>query len=97
MLPGFASLTADLTGARAVQLPAGSSLAIVAGEPDPGRRPRDVVWSNSRVTITGDIEVTGVRRARPARPQADAGPARAAPDQRHLAGRPAARDRRAAP
>ena len=34
VLPGFESLTIDLTGAAAVQLPAGSSLAIVAGAPD---------------------------------------------------------------
>ena len=60
VLPGFASLTADLTGKAAVQLPAGSSLAIVAAEPVPAGGPRDVIWNKSRVTITGDIAVTGV-------------------------------------
>ena len=56
VLPCFASLT----GTAAVQLPAGSSLAIVAAEPVPHGGPRDVTWNNSRVTITGDITVTGV-------------------------------------
>jgi hypothetical protein len=60
VLPGFESLTAGLTGPAAVQLPAGSNLAIVAGERVPPGGPRDVVWRSSRVTITGDIEVTGV-------------------------------------
>jgi hypothetical protein len=59
VLPGFASLTADLTGTAAVQLPAGSSLAIVAAEPVPKAGPRDVTWNDSRATITGDITVTG--------------------------------------
>ena len=60
VLPGFASLTIDLTGAPTIRLPAGSSLSIVAAEPIPAGGLRDVVWSNSRVTLTGDIEVTGV-------------------------------------
>ena len=58
VLPCFASLTANLTAA--VQLPAGSSLTIVAAEPVPAEGPRAVAWSNSRVTITGDIAVNGV-------------------------------------
>jgi len=56
VLPGFESLTADLTGQAALLLPAGSSLALVAGEEGPA----GVTWKSSRVTITGDIEVTGV-------------------------------------
>jgi hypothetical protein len=59
VLPGFASLTADLTG-PSVLLPTGSSLAIVAAAPVPSGGPRDVIWDKSLVTITGDIAVTGV-------------------------------------
>ncbi len=71
VLPGFASLTADLTGPAAVQLPAGSSLAIVAAEPVPAGGPRDVLWNSSRVTVTGDLAVTGV----PGQPGAPGQPA----------------------
>ena len=60
VLPGFESLTADLTGEAAVLLPAGSSLALVAGQPLPAIHPSEVTWTTSRVTITGDIEVEGV-------------------------------------
>ena len=66
MLPGYASADGDLTGASAVQLPAGSNLAIVAGSPDPASGRSDFTWSSSCATITGDIEVTGVA-APPAR------------------------------
>jgi hypothetical protein len=54
VVPGFESLTIDLTGAAAIGLPADSSLAIAAAEPITDS---DVEWSNSRVTLTGDIEV----------------------------------------
>ena len=60
VLPGFESLTIDLTGATTIQLPAGSSLAIAAAEPVTAGGPSDVSWSNSCVTLSGDIEVTGV-------------------------------------
>lgn len=60
VVQGYASLTADLTGANAVQLPAGSSLAIVAGSPQTAGGPDDFTWSSSRVTISGSIEVAGV-------------------------------------
>jgi hypothetical protein len=60
VLPGFESLEIDLTGPSAVRLPAGSSLAIAAAEPVPAGGPREVTWNNSRVTLTGDIEVTGI-------------------------------------
>jgi hypothetical protein len=63
VLPGFASLTADLTGTAAVLLPAGSSLAIAAADPVPPGGPRDVVWDKSLTTITGNIAVTGVAAA----------------------------------
>ena len=59
VVPGFASLTVDLT-APSVLLPAGSSLAIVAAAPVPSGGPRDVIWDKSLVTITGDVAVTGV-------------------------------------
>jgi len=70
VLQGYASLTADLTRANAVQLPAGSSLAIVSGWPEQAGGPTDFTWSSSRVVITGNIEVTGAA-ASPA-PQAAA-------------------------
>lgn len=56
VLPCFESLTADLIGQAALLLPAGSSLALVAAEESPA----GLSWKSSRVTITGDIEVTGV-------------------------------------
>ena len=62
VLPGYASMTVDLTGAAAITLPAGSNLAIAAGGPDPSGG-REVTWSASRVTLTGDIEVSGVAAA----------------------------------
>ena len=60
VLPGFESLTVDLTGSSAVQLPAGSSLSILAGAPDPAGGPHDVIWNESWPTVFGNIEVTGV-------------------------------------
>ena len=91
VLPGFESLTADLTGPAAVQLPAGSSLAIVVGQTVPAGRPSEVKWKprGSRSPATSRS------RAWPARPVRRAPPARrAAPDQRYLDGRPATRLRR---
>jgi hypothetical protein len=60
VLPGFASLAIDLTGANAIQLHAGSNLAIVAGSPVVGGGPHDFLWENACVTLTGTIAVTGV-------------------------------------
>lgn len=60
VLPGFESLAIDVTGADAVQLPAGSSLSIVAGQPVPAAGPQEVTWNNARVTLTGDVQVTGI-------------------------------------
>jgi hypothetical protein len=70
VLPGFESLTVDLTGSSAVQLPAGSSLSILAGAPDPAGGPRDVVWNEAWPTVFGNIEVTGVATG----PTADGAP-----------------------
>jgi hypothetical protein len=66
VLPGFESLTANLTGPAAMQLPVGSSLALVAGQPATADGPAAVTWTTSRVTITGDIEVVGVAGPAPA-------------------------------
>jgi hypothetical protein len=54
VLPNFASLAIDLTGANAVQLPAGSNLSILAGEVVKSQL---VTWDNSRVTLSGNIHV----------------------------------------
>jgi hypothetical protein len=59
-LPGFESLSIDVTGSGAVQLPGGSNLSIAAAQPVPGGGPQEVTWNNARVTLTGDIEVTGI-------------------------------------
>jgi hypothetical protein len=59
-LPGFASLTVDVTEAAAIRLPPGTSLAIVAGHPDPATGPTAMTWNNSLVTLSGGIEVTGL-------------------------------------
>jgi hypothetical protein len=48
-LPGFTSWTESVTGADAIQLPPGGSLAIVAAP-----------FDNALVTVTGGIEVTGL-------------------------------------
>jgi hypothetical protein len=56
VVPGFASLTIDLTDGTAVQLPAGSSLTIAAAAPVTSG-PRDVLWENSRAILVGDIDV----------------------------------------
>ena len=63
VLPGYPSLTADLTGADAIQLPASSSLAVLAGAPQPAGGSTDFTWSDSRATIFGSIEVTGAAPA----------------------------------
>lgn len=69
VLPDCASMTVDLTGAGAISLPAGSNLAIAAGEPDPAGA-RKATWSAARVTLTGDIEVNGVTASGPSSPGA---------------------------
>jgi hypothetical protein len=57
VLPGVQPVTAS---PAAIQLPPGSSLVIAAGQPLPPGGPAAAVWDNSLVTITGDLEVTGV-------------------------------------
>lgn len=56
-LPGFAAPAIDLTGGAAVKLPAGSSLSIVSATPDPTGGLRDLIYSECRATLTGDIDV----------------------------------------
>ncbi len=63
VLPNFASFTVDLTGANSIQLPAGSNLSILAGAPVTGK-PQDVLWNNSRVTLSGNIHVKCVPGAK---------------------------------
>ena len=53
-LPNFQSYSVDLTGVNSIQLPAGSNLSILSGEPIPSG---GVVWNNSRVTLTGNIQI----------------------------------------
>jgi hypothetical protein len=60
VLPRFESYSVDLTGAGALQLPAGSTLTIVAGTPVPAGGPLDVIWRDAHVTLTGSMEVVGV-------------------------------------
>jgi hypothetical protein len=57
VLPGITSLSVNLTGNAAVQLPPGSSLAIVAGQPESAT---SAAWNNSRTVLTGNIAVTGL-------------------------------------
>jgi hypothetical protein len=61
VLPGIASLSVNVTGGNSVQLPPGSSLAIVAGQQDPATSV--VTWNGSLTTLTGDIAVTGIAAA----------------------------------
>jgi hypothetical protein len=67
VVPGITSLTADLTGTAAISLASGASLALVAGKAEPAAPDWNAVaWNKSVVTITGDIEVTGIAGAAPA-------------------------------
>ena len=59
VLPNFQRYTIDVTGINAIQIRSGSSLAIVAAEPIPSGGVRDVAWSNSCVTLVGNIDVVG--------------------------------------
>ena len=60
VLPGYERYAIDLTGANAVILPAGSTLAIAAAVPVPAGGPRDMIWHRAWVTLLGNIEVTGL-------------------------------------
>jgi hypothetical protein len=57
VLPRFEQFAIDLTGAAAIQLPAGSQLTLVSGQPIPSGGPFDIVWNHSCATLTGNIEV----------------------------------------
>jgi hypothetical protein len=58
VFPGFERFAIDLTGAAAIQLPAGSQLALVSGQPIPSGGPFDIVWNHSCATLTGNIDVS---------------------------------------
>lgn len=60
VLPDFEHFTVDLTAANAIQLPAGSNLSILAGQLG---STGNVVWNNSCVTLTGNIQINGVAGA----------------------------------
>ena len=57
VLPNYEQFAIDLTGAAAIQLPAGSQLTIVSGQPIPSGGPFDIVWNHSCATLTGNIDV----------------------------------------
>ncbi len=63
VLPNYERYTIDFTGTHALQLPAGSSLTILSGEPlappptGPAPNPPNVIWNNSCVTLFGNIQV----------------------------------------
>lgn len=57
VLPNYEQFAIDLTGAAAIQLPAGSQLTIASGQPIPSGGPFDIVWNHSCSTLTGNIDV----------------------------------------
>jgi hypothetical protein len=57
VFPNFEQFSIDLTGTASIQLPAGSQLTLVSGEPIPSGGLFDVVWNRSCATLTGNIEV----------------------------------------
>jgi hypothetical protein len=63
VLPNFESYAINFIGANALQLPSGSSLAILSGQPlappptGPAPNPPDVIWNNSCATLIGNINV----------------------------------------
>ncbi len=59
ILPGFESFDIDLTGSAAICLPSQSQLYIVSAKVDPSGNPADAVYSESCVTLRGDIEIRG--------------------------------------
>ncbi|MBB5503104.1 hypothetical protein [Paraburkholderia sp. MM5384-R2] len=60
VLPGFERYVIDLTGANAITLASGSTLAIAAAVPVPLGGPRDMIWNNACVTLLGDIDIAGM-------------------------------------
>ncbi len=63
VLPNFEVFSIDLTGLNAIQIAPESNLSIVAGQPlvEAGRL--DFTWSNSQVTLNGNVEVVGLSSA----------------------------------
>ncbi len=57
VLPNFETFRVDLTRGNAIQLPPGSNLTLVSGQPLPAGGPFDVVWNHSCATLHGDMEV----------------------------------------
>lgn len=60
VLPGFERYAIDLTGANAIALASGSTLAIVAAVPAPSGGVRDMIWNRACVTLLGDIDIQGL-------------------------------------
>jgi len=73
VLPAFERHAIDLTGARAIVLPSGSTLAIASGVELPPAGSRDVSWNHAWACLVGDIEVIGA--AAPSSPEGVAPPA----------------------
>ena len=63
VLPDFERFSINLTGAAAIQLPAGCNLSIAAGHPIATNGSFDVIWNHSCVTLEGDMDVVGVAGA----------------------------------
>jgi hypothetical protein len=60
VLPRFESYAIDVTGTNAITLAPESNLCIAAAAPIAGSSARDVIWKESRVVLTGNIEVVGL-------------------------------------
>jgi hypothetical protein len=75
VLPSYANYAIDLTGGNAIQLPPQSNLSIVSAEPLPKGGPLDFVWSDSRVTLFGNLDVVGLPAAAAAPPDGETPPA----------------------
>ena len=60
VLPNFESFHVDSTEAAAIRLPSESQLYIVAAETHPSVSALDVTFTNSLVTLFGNIEVRGI-------------------------------------
>jgi uncharacterized Zn-binding protein involved in type VI secretion len=73
ILPDFESFSIDLTGANAIQLPPQSQLSIVAAQTHPAIASTDISYNDACVTLTGDIEVSGVAGPPPTDATASAG------------------------
>jgi hypothetical protein len=65
VLPQFERYAIDLTGAQAVQLPAGSALTLAAGEPVASGGARDVIWNQACVSLQGNVQVVSTPGATP--------------------------------